>query len=165
MFGARTVAGLAVAVLALAGCGTVVYENEFTVTVSESSATAPVPVAIFDNRMGDTADWARQHMGTTSPDQTVRPSPPGTLSHRTRTLPRPQHAAPAIVSRSALMGMWPPRPMPTTASPSTPMTIPTHWIALGLSASTKAARTTVKTAWSWRIREARPGGIPASRLE
>ncbi len=83
MFGARTVAGLAVAVLALAGCGTVVYENEFTVTVSESSATAPVPVAIFDNRMGDTADWARQHLGTTSPD---RPYVTTVSSNQTRMI-------------------------------------------------------------------------------
>lgn len=67
--GLRSLVGAAMAMLTLAACGTVVYGNEFTVSVTDASSPAPVRVAIFDNRMGDTADWARDHMGTTSPGQ------------------------------------------------------------------------------------------------
>ncbi|MFN8126552.1 MAG: hypothetical protein U0R64_08620 [Candidatus Nanopelagicales bacterium] len=74
MFGlraARTVLGTALAALVLAGCGTASYSNEFRVAVATapSPEPRPVPVAVFDTLMGDTADWARQHLGTSAPGQ------------------------------------------------------------------------------------------------
>lgn len=73
----RTGIGAALAALALAGCGTATFDNQFAVTVADPSGrlgTDQVQVAVFDPMMGDTRDWARQHMGVATPTEPYRTS-------------------------------------------------------------------------------------------
>ncbi len=80
MVGVRAVVGMALALLALTGCGTDVSDTQFTVTVADAAPSSSVPVAVFDNRMGDTTDWARQHMGTTGPGKPYVTTVPTTMT-------------------------------------------------------------------------------------
>ncbi|MCC7044937.1 MAG: hypothetical protein IT183_13820 [Acidobacteria bacterium] len=52
-------------------CGTVVFVHTIEVRVSDPSGrlgSAPVEVSVFDNQMGQSAEWARRTMGTAGPD-------------------------------------------------------------------------------------------------
>jgi hypothetical protein len=57
--------------LTSAACGTVVFVHTIEVRVSDPSGrlgSAPVEVSVFDNQMGQSAEWAQRTMGTTRPD-------------------------------------------------------------------------------------------------
>ncbi len=69
--------GALAAVVVLAGCGTATFDNQVIVTVSDPSGrlgSDQVQVAVFDPMMGDTADWAEQHLGVAAPGAPYRTS-------------------------------------------------------------------------------------------
>lgn len=119
--------------------------------------TAPGPSIV--------AESASSGSGTTSADQTVSPSPPGTPAARETTLPQAHDSAAARHSSSATSGTWPPRPSATTSKPTTPMATPAAWARVGHSRSTPAAITIVSTTCAWSTRPASPAGIPAAIAE
>lgn len=60
----------AASVAVLGGCGTVVFDNRFAVVVDDPSGRLDsdrVEVSVFDPLMGDTADWAEQFAGVSTP--------------------------------------------------------------------------------------------------
>jgi hypothetical protein len=63
-------AGLAVAALGAAGCGTAVYEHEIRVV----PAGAPILVGVFDPHQGDTRDWAHAAVGVAARETPYRAS-------------------------------------------------------------------------------------------
>jgi hypothetical protein len=109
-----------------------------------------------------TNETAKSGTGTNSADQTVTPRPPGAFAARAMTLPIPQLRAPARQSSRAVSGISPPRPVPTTASPTAATSTPRACTGVGSSRSTPAAMTIVKTTWACSTSAAMPGGRPDS---
>ncbi len=128
---------------------TACHENEATAV-----ATVPGP--------SSTRDSASRGTGTTTADHTVSERPPVTPEAREITLPIPHERAASRQSASAAVVTWPPRPTPTTTSPTVPKVMPATWAAVGRSRSTPAAITTVKMTCAWRTSAASPGGMPAA---
>lgn len=74
--------GLSALALTTASCGTALINNEFSATVVDPSRrlpAGPVEISIFDSSMGQSDEWARKSMGTTSPGN------PYTTSFKTTT--------------------------------------------------------------------------------
>jgi hypothetical protein len=105
---------------------------------------------------------ASRGTGTTTADQTVSDSPPVTPDARETTLPIPHERAANTQRAMAAAVTWPPRPTPTTSSPTVPSAMPATWAAWGRSRSTPAAITTVKMTCACSTSAARPGGMPAA---
>jgi hypothetical protein len=54
--------------LAIAGCGTGVYNNKIEVTINDPSkrlGPEPIEVSVFHKNYGDSEEWARKTIGTT----------------------------------------------------------------------------------------------------
>ena len=117
-------------------------------------ATAPGPSSSRDSASSGT--------GTTTADHTVSDRPPVAPEARETTLPMPHERAASTQRVSAAAVTWPPRPTPTTTSPTVPRVMPATWAPVGRSRSTPAAITTVKMTWAWRTSAASPGGMPAA---
>lgn len=62
--------GLSALALTTASCGTALITNEFSATVVDPGKrlpAGPTQISIFDSSMGQSDEWARKSMGSTSP--------------------------------------------------------------------------------------------------
>lgn len=61
---------LLAATIALAGCGTAVYDHQIEIAIQDPSGRLgppPIAVSVFDKEMGSSEEWAKRWMGTTGP--------------------------------------------------------------------------------------------------